>query len=139
MSTMKECNKTITVFNARMDPETGFDDYFPTTIKGVSVFLQVASEVTLSGLNAANKVTVRIPIDADFSGKAYVKPVEFKMMDDPAAAFTLKQGDVIVEAVETEHLNPVQLKDKYGEIISILGVTDNRSRPRGKHWKVVGT
>lgn len=135
---MKECNEVITVFNTRMDAEGGFDEYYPTIIRNVSVFLQVAAEVTLSGLNAANKVTVRIPVDADFSGKQYVKPVEFATAD-PAAAFTLKQGDVIVEAEETEHLNPVELKAKYGSVITILGVTDNRKRPRGKHWKVVGT
>lgn len=135
---MKECNEVITVFNTRMDAEGGFDEYYPTIIRNVSVFLQVAAEVTLSGLNAANKVTVRIPVDADFSGKHYVKPVEFATAD-PAAAFTLKQGDVIVEAEETEHLNPVELKAKYGSVITILGVTDNRKRPRGKHWKVVGT
>lgn len=135
---MKECNEVITVFNTRMDAEGGFDEYYPTIIRNVSVFLQVAAEVTLSGLNAANKVTVRIPVDADFSGKQYVKPVEFATAD-PATAFTLKQGDVIVEAEETEHLNPVELKAKYGSVITILGVTDNRKRPRGKHWKVVGT
>lgn len=135
---MKECNEVITVFNARMDAEGGYDEYYPTIIRNVSVFLQVASEVTLSGLNAANKVTVRIPIDADFSGKQYVKPVDFANAD-PAAVFTLKQGDVIVEAEETEHLNPVELKAKYGSVITVLGVTDNRKRPRGKHWKVVGT
>ena len=58
---MKEANKTVTVFNAKMDPESGFDVYHPTIIKGVSVFLQVASEVTLSGLNAANKITAGGP------------------------------------------------------------------------------
>lgn len=135
---MKECNKTITVFNARMDAEDGYDVYYPTIIRNVSIFLQVASEVTLSGLNAANKVTIRIPVDADFSGKKYVRPVDFATAD-VSTAFTLKQGDVIVEAEETEQLDPVQLKAKYGEVITILGVTDNRSRPRAQHWKVVGT
>ena len=135
---MKECKDVITVFNARMDAEGGYDEYYPTIIRNVSVFLQVASEVTLSGLNAANKVTVRIPIDADLTGKEYVEPVQFATAD-PAAAFTLKRGDVIVEAEETEQLSPVELKEKYGSVITILGVTDNRKRPRGKHWKVVGT
>ena len=45
----------------------------------------------------------------------------------------------MVEAEETEPMDPVQLKAKYGEVITILGVTDNRSRPREPHWKVVGT
>ena len=135
---MKECNKTITVFNARMDAEDGYDVYYPTVIRNVSIHLQVAAEVTLSGLNAADKVSIRIPIDADFSGKEYVDPVKYATAST-GAAFTLKRGDVIVEAEETGRLDPVQLKAKYGKVITILGVTNNTSKPRGKHWKVVGT
>ena len=89
---MKMCNDTITVFNRRLDPDTGYEIYTPTVIRGVSWYSHVDSAVTSDGLKAANKITIRIPIDAD----------------------------------------------KYGEIATILGVTDNRRAPRAKHWKVVG-
>ena len=134
---MRECTQTITVFNARMDAETGYDTYHPTILRGVSWHSAVASNVTQSGLIAANKITIRIPEDADFSGKAYCKPEEYSAAD-PGAMFTLKQGDIIVHAEETAQLNPTQLREKYGEVVTILGVTDSRHRPRAKHWKVVG-
>ena len=135
---MKECNETITVFNAKLDEDSGYDVYVPTVIQGVSWLCEIASTVDTSGLKAANKFTIRIPIDADFSGKRYVNPTEYAK-SGPDGVFTLNQGDTIVHAAETDALTPAQLKDKYGEIVTILGVTDSTKRPNAKHWKVVGS
>lgn len=134
---MKECNETITVFNTRLNDEKGYDAYIPTIIRGVSWFCEIASNVDSSGLKAANKFIIRIPVDADFSDKAYVSPAAYAG-GDPNTVFTLKQGDVIVHGEETEPLLPAQLQEKYGEIVTILGVTDSSRRPNAKHWKVVG-
>lgn len=134
---MKLCNEAITVYNARLDEEKGYDVYIPTVIRGVSWFCEVASSVELSGLKAADRFIIRIPEDADFGGKEYVRPVEYAAAD-PDAAFTLQQGDIIVKGAETEALRPAQLKEKHGEMVTILGVTDNRRAPRAPHWKVVG-
>lgn len=135
---MKLCDETITVFNARVDDDKGYDVYIPTVIRGVSWFCEIASTVDSSGLKAANKFTIRIPIDADFSDKAYVPPAAYAG-GDPNSVFTLKQGDIIVHGEETEITTPAKLAEKYGEIVTILGVTDSRRRPNAKHWKVVGT
>ena len=62
---MNLCNETITVFNAKLNPETGNDDYNGTVIDGVSWFCEIVSTVD-QGLKAANKFTIRIPEDADF-------------------------------------------------------------------------
>ena len=35
-------------------------------------------------------------------------------------------------------MQPAQLQEKYGELVTILGVTDSSRRPHAKHWKVVG-
>ena len=134
---MKECNETITVFNARLDDDRGYDAYIPTIIRGVSWFCEIASNVDSSGLKAANKFIIRIPVDADFSDKAYVPPAAYAG-GDPNTVFTLKQGDVIVHGEETEPMQPAALQEKYGEIVTILGVTDSSRRPNAKHWKVVG-
>lgn len=134
---MKECNETITVFNTRLDDDKGYDLYVPTIIRGVSWFCEIASNVDSSGLKAANKFIIRIPVDADFSDKAYVPPAEYAG-GDPNTVFTLKQGDVIVHGEETEPMQPAQLQEKYGELVTILGVTDSSRRPHAKHWKVVG-
>lgn len=134
---MKLCDETITVFNARVDDDKGYDVYIPTVIRGVSWFCEIASTVDSSGLKAANKFTIRIPIDADFSDKAYVPPAAYAG-GDPNSVFTLKQGDIIVHGEETEITTPAKLTEKYGEIVTILGVTDSSRRPNAKHWKVVG-
>lgn len=135
---MKECNETITVFNTRPDDEKGYDVYIPTVIRGVSWFCEIASNVDSSGLKAANKFIIRIPVDADFSDKAYVPPAAYAG-GDPNSVFTLNQGDIIVHGEEAAVVNtPAKLKEKYGGIVTILGVTDSSRRPNAKHWKVVG-
>ena len=135
---MKQCNDTITVFNVRFDDTFGYDMYTPSVIKGVSWYSHVESNVTNDGLKAANKVTIRIPIDADFDGKEYVEPAGYTEAD-AEKFFTLRQGDFIVQAEEREALTPAQARDKYGAIVTILGVTDNRRAPNAKHWRVVGS
>lgn len=135
---MRLCDEVITVFNAQLDVETGMDAYYPTVISGVSWYCETASTVDASGLKAADKFTIRIPEDADFSGKRYVPPAAYAT-GDPAAVFTLKNGDVIVKgAVDREGLTPSALLKLCGEIVTILSVTDNRRAPRARHWRVVG-
>ena len=137
---MKLCNDTITIFNARLDQAAGYDVYYPTVISGVSWYLHTITTVDGSGLRAANQFTVRIPVDADFSGKKYVSPKEFAACDDPGAVFTLKAGDIIVHGAVTEAtgLRPAELQKRFDEMVTVLAVTDNRRAPHGKHWKVVG-
>ena len=135
---MRLCDETITVFNAQLDTALGMDRYHPTVISGVSWYCDTASTVDDSGLKAANKFTIRIPEEADCSGKRYVPPAAYAA-GDPAEVFTLNNGDVIIKgALDQEGLTPSKLQLMCGELVTILGVTDNRRAPRGKHWKVVG-
>lgn len=135
---MKLCTETITVFNAALDPETGYDTYLPTIIRGVSWYSTIESAITDSGLKAENKAIIRIPIDADFSGKTYVEPAAFALAGDRSGMFTLAQGSLIVRAAVPDARTPAQLQAQYGEVVTVLGVTDNRRAPHAKHWKVVG-
>lgn len=135
---MKLCTETITVFNAALNPETGYDVYLPTVIRGVSWYCDIASTVTDTGLKAANRFTIRIPADADFSGKSYAAPAAFTSAADKQRLFTLAQGTLIIHGEEPGSLTQAQLQAKYGEVVTVLGVTDNRRAPRAKHWKVVG-
>lgn len=137
---MKLCDETITVFNKRQDEATGYDIYIPTVIVGVSWFCEIASSVDASGLKAANKFTIRIPTDADFSEKEYIDPADYAD-SDVNTKFTLSNGDIIVKAAITEMgLKPIDLQKQFGEVVTILGVTDSRRKNvRAPHWKVVGT
>ena len=136
---MRQCNETITVFNKRQASGTGYDVYIPTVIAGVSWFCEIASTVDVSGLRAANKFTIRIPLDADFSEKSYVTPAEYAASEDSDTIFTLGNGDIIVKVAITESgLKPADLQARYGEVVTVLGVTDNRGAKKAPHWKVVG-
>ena len=123
---MKLCNDTITVFNARVDSDVGGNVWTPTVITGASWYATDASTVDASkgGLVAANKVTVRIPVEA------------------APEALELKNGDILVrgDASAVENPTPAKLKQLYGvDCATILSVTDNRRAPRAPHWRITGT
>ncbi len=133
------CDETITLYNARYDAENDLDVYERTQINGVHWYCETVSTVETSGLRAANRVTVRIPEEADFGGKGHVDRVAYTE-SNPETTFTLKAGDIIVRGVATEvHPLPKDLQHKYAECITVLGVTDMTVAPNAPHWKVVGT
>lgn len=135
---MNLCNETITVFNVRLDPETGYDRYIGSVIAGVSWFCEIVSAVD-KGLKAANKFTIRIPENANFGEKQYCHPLDYAGAEDVSRLFTLKNGDIVVRGAVTESgLKPADLHKNY-EAFTILGVTDNRRTQNAPHWKVVGT
>lgn len=136
---MKLCNESITVYNAKLNKDTGYDEYHRTVISGVSWFCEIASNVDGKGLTAANKFIIRIPTDADFSGKTYLPAKAYAESTSPDSCFTLREGDIIVRGIAPElSPHPADLHSKYDEVVTILGITDNRRGNHGKHWKVVG-
>ena len=123
---MKLCNDTITVFNARVDPDEGGNVWTPTVITGASWWATDATTVDTGkgGLVAANKVIARIPVEAAPEG------------------LELKNGDILVkgDASEVENPTPAKLKKLYGaDCATILGITDNRRAPNAPHWRVTAT
>ena len=139
---MKLCNDTITVFNARVDPEQGGNVWEPTVITGASWYLTDASTVDASkgGLVAANKATVRIPESADAGGKVYADPITYANAEDVSGLWTLQAGDMIVKGEVTgASWTPARLKAAYADCVTVLGVTDNRRAPNAPHWKVTAT
>ena len=140
---MKLCNDTITVFNARVDPDAGGNVWTPTVIAGASWFLTDASTVdaTKGGLVAANKATIRIPEGANTGGKTYADPLSYANAESVAGLWTLANGDVIVkgDASATANPTPTKLKAAYADCVTVLGVTDNRRAPNAPHWRVVAT
>lgn len=109
---MKLANDTITVFHYGWDEESGYDAWSKSVISGVSFHGDTATTVTDTGLAAASKYVIRVPT---------------------ADEINVKAGDIIVKG-ETDATNPTELDGA----ITVVGVTDNRNRPHGKHWKIVG-
>ncbi len=137
---MKLCEDTLTLFNARLDKAQDTTVYEKTVISGISWYSTVKTVVGDTGLKSANQFTIRIPLDADFSGKAYCDPVSYTGADDVSGLFTFKQGDVIVKgAVPDTITTPAQAHKAYPDTaFTIQGVTDNRRALNAKHWRVVG-
>ena len=126
---MKGCTETITLFNARRDGDTGGHVYVPTVIAGCA--WHGGQRVGLDaggGLAAADEYTVRIPADADFGGREYADPIAWRQSDG-VGRFTIQGGD----------WTPARLKAVCAECFTVMGVTDNRRAPRGKHWRIVGS
>lgn len=136
---MRLCNETITLFNARRDGNTGGFVYVPTVIAGCSWRRGQREAVdSKGGLAAANEFVARIPVDADFGGKAYVDPVTWRT-GAAANGFTIQGGDMAVKGrVEGGDWTPAMLKAAFAECFTVLGVSDNRRAPNGAHWKLTG-
>lgn len=138
---MKLCNEVITIYNKHIDTLTKLPVYTPTVISGVSWHIATQVSVTSDGLIGANQCTIRIPVDANFNGKTYTTPKAYSVAQDIATLCTIAQGDIIVKgnAVETgDNAKPAKLQAKYNDVITIVGCTDDTTRPNAKHWKVVG-
>lgn len=137
---MKLCEDTLTLFNARLDQTEDCTVYEKTVISGISWYGSVKTTVGDTGLKSANQFTIRIPLDADFGGKAYCDPKSYTEAGDVSGLFTLKQGDVIVKGVVPDSITtPTAAHRAYPDTaFTIQGVTDNRRAPNAKHWRVVG-
>lgn len=135
------CNEIITVFNKRYDDDMGDDILIPTTIEGVSWFGTAAEIVDPErGLKEASKIIIRIPADANTSGKAYADPLAWKAAPDVTGLWTLQGGDIIVKGTAEENdWTQKRLAETFAGFCKVLAVTDNRRAPNGKHFKVVGT
>lgn len=135
---MKLCNETITVFNKRIENHEHV--FYPTVIVGVSWWGHISTSVGDKGLNAANSITVRIPLDADFNGKTYVDSKDYANAASADGIFTLTNGDIVVKGtVAVAPLKPAELKATFTDYMTVLGVTDNRRAPNAPHFKVVGS
>jgi hypothetical protein len=137
---MKLCGDTLTLFNARLDKVNDTTVYEKTVISGISWYSTIKTVVGDTGLKSANQFTIRIPLDADFSGKAYCDPASYTAADDVSGLFTLKQGDVVVKGTVPDTITtPAQIHKAYPETaFTIQGVIDNRRALNAKHWRVVG-
>ena len=138
---MINCNETVTVFNARVDPETGGKAWMPTVIEGAGWFMTDATAVDAArgGLTAADRCVIRIPEGADAGGKAFVDPLAYASAESVAGLWTLANGDVVVRgAVTGAAWTPAALKRAFADCVTVLSVTDNMRAPMARHWRVVG-
>ena len=138
---MRLCDETATVYNARVDPAKRAEVYAPTVLRGVSWRAEQASGVTDGALRAANVFILRVPEGVDAGGKRWAEPADYRAAADAGGLWTLQKGDVIVRgAAAADGQTPAALRERYGpeNVLTVLGVADNRRGTRGKHWRVTG-
>lgn len=136
---MNLCNEKITVYNRYTDPSTRYQVYLPTVISGIHWYGTNKTTPNNDGLISAKQYTLRIPIEADFSGATYAPPKAYEKLASKNGYFTLAEGDIIVKG---EHIvsnaKPAYLTQNFDDVITIISVTDNRTAPNAPHWRVVG-
>ena len=94
-------------------------------------------------LSKSDAYTIRIPADADTSGKKYADQKAYSELDDTVFSgyWTLQPGAIIVQGlVDLETATETELRQSYPEVIFVRNFTDNRSRGSSsmKHWRVGG-
>lgn len=135
---MKLCNDVMTVFNARVDPALRYEVYAPTVLRGVRWYVQRAVAVAEGGLKVEDRLLARIPADVDAGGRTYAEPRKYRAAAKADGLWTLQPGDILVRGEAAEACAPAELRERYGEVYTVSVVADNRSAPRGKHWRIEG-
>lgn len=138
----------MTVYNFRLDVDTGKEVWYRTIIRGVQ-WSHNKSEVSTSGsVQTENKVE-RITIDFQrlHGNKPYLPPHEYRKLpaEECKDFWTLdaKTGqDVLVLGESDREIGDTyrisQLQKDYQYVVTVTAVSDNRNRPRLKNIKVVG-
>lgn len=136
-------NSDLTIYNKYININTEKVEYIKTYIYGVNFQVENLVAVTDKGLNGANIATFFIPMNSDFSGKSYKKPIQFNRSLDKSDIFTLKEGDIVVKGIcsfEFSDGKPSEinvLKNNYDDVYSIISVETNEyGSEHMKHWKI---
>lgn len=132
---MELCNETATVFNARGDPASRGIVYAATVLRGVSWREESLCAAGERGLRAANRFVLRIPADVDAGGRDYAGPGDYRA--SPQGRWTLQKGDIVARG-DVSGEAPGAARERGVPMMTVLGVSDNRRAPRGKHWRVTG-
>lgn len=131
-------NSTATLYNHYTDKE-GRAFYKRTLITSVNWQEQQKTTVTEKGLLSANQINVFIPFNADFEGKEYIGPKEYRRLseEDKDKFFTFDNDDYIVKGQTDETVTVADLKKKYDNVATIISVLIcNNGSPAVKHYEI---
>ena len=92
-------NSDITVFNKRYDRAERTERFYGTQIRGVSFYSRKGTSSGSKELSKSDAYTIRIPADADTSGKKYADQKAYSELDDTVFSgyWTLQPGAIIVQ------------------------------------------
>ena len=131
-------NSVITVFN-RLKKD-GIETLCPTVIKSASWHDARSSNGGKYG-DSADSFSVRIPTDADTSGKVYIDPVSWRLEGEPTKHWTIQKDDIVIRGEVTDTIqNQAELSRRYVDMFRVTSWADNRVRGSRnmKHWRIGG-
>lgn len=134
-------NTPITIFNRRLDDQQQ-EILVPTVIRDASWFYGRRSA---GGQYADNEdsYSVRIPFNADTSGKVYIEPWLWKDLEDKDASgyWTIQKDDIVVRGEmtgnQTDQTAITSLTDDCFVVNSLANNTI-RGSDAVKHWRIGG-
>lgn len=159
---MLTADRTMTLFNLRLDKDSRRELYIPTNIIGVS-FCEIDSGSYSGGIRSEElSCKIRIPLDAKIeSERKYLPENQYRALTDEEALsyWTLQKGSYILMAdtadagiwesggynfertVTHEELKSLCQESRYaGALISVVEYADNtlRGSRAVKHWRIGG-
>lgn len=135
-------NDAITIYNRHLSADRK-ETLTPTVIKYASWY---ESKGAAGAPDASDTSTykVRIPYDADQSGKTYIDALSYKKMEaDKAKAYwTIQKGDIVVRGECTEQIASLKdLTSSFSDVFVVDNFSDDTIRGHSftKHWRIGGT
>lgn len=134
-------NADITIFNRIMDAQSKSYRLIPTTIRGVSLYAASGSSFGSEQSSDSDSYKIRIPIDADTSGKSYIECEAYESLTTEQAtwAWTIQKSNLIVLGELSGDYTEQLLKKQY-DTITVNNFSDNTTRgsKRVRHWRIGG-
>lgn len=134
-------NSTITIFNRRLDDER-HEILIPTVIQDASWFYGRRSS---GGQYADNEdsYSVRIPFNADTSGKEYIEPWEWKDLTDEQVSgyWTIQKDDIVVRGeMSGNQTDQTAITSQTDDCFVVNTFANNTIRGSDivKHWRLGG-
>ena len=133
-------NAAITIYNRRRSGRNSV--LIPTVISEASWFYGRRA-ARGQFIDNEDSYQVRIPYDADTSGKTYVNPAQYASMTDEEAAgyWTIQIDDIVLKGEHTTEVNDDRaLRELTDDLFVVNTFADNtiRGSDAVKHWRIGG-
>ncbi len=135
----------MTVYNYRWDEETGMESWQRTVVHGVQ-WSHNRNDFSVQGnVQTVNKVeSITIDFMRGYGNKPFLSPEEYRKLpaEEVGKYWTLDKGKDVLVLGETDKdvigsAGIEELKSRFPYVAMVTSVSDNRSRPRLRHIKVV--
>ena len=134
-----QTNSTITIFNRRLDA-SGNDVLIPTVSDRASWFYGQGSSKGQYGDNE-DSYSVRIPFDADASGKEYIDACQWKNLTDVSGYWTIQKDDIVVRGEMSGSVtDQTEIMSATDDCFLVNSFANNtiRGSDAVKHWRIGG-